>query len=59
MGLTYLYITHDIELLGWISHTIGVMREGRIVEQGPRDQIMEAPKHPYTKELLHSYDHWE
>ncbi len=59
MGLTYLYITHDIELLGWISHTIGVMREGRIVEQGPRDQIMEAPKHPYTKELLHSYDHWQ
>lgn len=59
MGLTYLYITHDIELLGWISHTIGVMREGKIVEQGPRDKIMNDPQHPYTKELLHSYDHWE
>ena len=32
LGLTYLYITHDIELLGWISHTIGVMQRGRLVE---------------------------
>ena len=54
LGLTYLYITHDIELLGWISHTIGVMQKGRLVEVGPREQIMEAPAHPYTKELLYA-----
>ena len=59
LGLTYLYITHDIELLGWISHTIGVMQRGRLVEAGPREQIMEAPGHPYTKELLYAYRHWE
>lgn len=59
MGLTYLYITHDIELLGWISHTIGVMQRGKLVEAGPREQIMEAPVHPYTKELLHAYHCWE
>ena len=59
LGLTYLYITHDIELLGWISHTIGVMQRGRLVEMGPREQIMEAPAHPYTKELLYAYCHWE
>ena len=59
LGLTYLYITHDIELLGWISHTIGVMQKGRLVEMGPREQIMEAPTHPYTKELLYAYRHWE
>ena len=59
MGLTYLYITHDIELLGWISHTIGVMQKGRLVEVGPREQIMEAPAHPYTRELLYAYRHWE
>ena len=59
LGLTYLYITHDIELLGWISHTIGVMQKGRLVEVGPREQIMEAPVHPYTRELLYSYTHWE
>ena len=59
LGLTYLYITHDIELLGWISHTIGVMQKGRLVEVGPREQIMEAPAHPYTRELLYAYRHWE
>ena len=59
MGLTYLYITHDIELLGWISHTIGVMRHGKIVEQGPRDRVIGAPEHPYTRELLRSYTHWD
>ncbi len=59
LGLTYLYITHDIELLGWISHTIGVMQKGRLVEVGSRDQVMEAPVHPYTRELLYSYTHWE
>lgn len=59
MGLTYLYITHDIELLGWISHTIGVMQKGRLVEVGPREQIMNAPAHPYTRGLLYSYQHWD
>lgn len=59
LGLTYLYITHDIELLGWISHSIGVMQKGKLVELGSRDQIMEAPTHPYTKELLYSYTSWE
>ena len=59
LGLTYLYITHDIELLGWISHTIGVMQRGRLVEVGSRDQVMEAPVHPYPRELLYSYTHWE
>ena len=59
LGLTYLYITHDIELLGWISHTIGVMQKRRLVEMGPREQIMEAPAHPYTRELLYAYRHWE
>ena len=59
MGLTYLYITHDMELLGWISHTIGVMQNGRILEMGPRDQMIDAPKHPYTKKLIKSYTLWE
>lgn len=59
LGLTYLYITHDIELLAWISHRIGVMQMGKLVEVGSRDQIMEAAEHPYTRELLHSYSHWE
>ena len=59
LGLTYLYITHDIELLAWISHTIGIMRKGKLVEVGKREQIMEAPVHPYTKELLYAYRNWK
>lgn len=58
LGLTYLFITHDIELLGWISHSIGVMRQGKLVETGSREQIMETPRHPYTQELLRSYRDW-
>lgn len=59
LGLTYLYITHDIELLGWISDTIGVMQKGTLVELGSRDQIIESPAHPYTQALLYSYTHWK
>lgn len=59
LGLTYLFITHDIELLGWISHTIGVMQKGKLVEVGSREQIMNTPQHPYTQELLHSFWDWD
>lgn len=59
LGLTYLFITHDIELLGWISHSIGVMRQGRLVETGTREQIMEQPRHPYTQALLRSFRDWD
>lgn len=59
LGLTYLFITHDIELLGWISHSIGVMRQGQLVETGTRDQIMESPRHPYTQGLLRSFRDWD
>ncbi len=55
LGLTYLFITHDIELLGWICHSIGVMHKGKIVEIGDKDQIIRAPTHPYTQALLNSY----
>lgn len=59
LSLTYLFITHDIELLGWICHSIGVMHKGKIVEIGSKDQIIGAPTHPYTQALLHSYQYWE
>ncbi|MEG2678636.1 MAG: ABC transporter ATP-binding protein [Oscillospiraceae bacterium] len=58
LGLTYLYITHDIELLAWCSHTIGVMHKGVLVETGTQEKLLEAPEHPYTKELLRSYHEW-
>ena len=59
LGLTYLLITHDIELLGWISHRIGVMYQGQLVEAGPRDQIMEHPSNAYTQGLLSAFRDWD
>lgn len=59
LGLTYLFITHDIELLGWISHRIGVMYQGQLVEADPRDQIMEHPSNAYTQGLLSAFRDWD
>ncbi len=52
MGLTYLFITHDLSVVKHISDEIMVMYLGRCVEKGPADEIFENPLHPYTKALL-------
>ena len=54
MGLTYLFIGHDLHVIKHISDTIMVMYLGKIVEYGGRDQIFEDPQHPYTKALISS-----
>ncbi|MFC9336846.1 dipeptide ABC transporter ATP-binding protein [Streptomyces sp. NPDC057020] len=51
-GMAYLFITHDLAVVRSVAHRIAVMRQGRIVEEGPADQIYETPSHPYTRELL-------
>jgi peptide/nickel transport system ATP-binding protein len=52
LGLTYLFIAHDLAIVRHISHRIGIMYAGRIVEIGGRDAIYDAPRHPYTQALL-------
>ena len=52
LGLTYLFIAHDLAIVRHISHRIGIMYAGRIVEIGGRDTIYDAPRHPYTEALL-------
>ena len=51
-GLAYLFIAHDLAVVRQLAHRIAVMYYGRIVEQGPRDAILERPRHPYTQALL-------
>lgn len=52
--LTYLFITHEIDIAKHVSDRIAVMYLGRIVEQGPTEKIFEDPQHPYTQSLLGS-----
>ncbi len=52
MGLTYLFITHDMSVVKHISDDIAVMYLGRCVERAPADELFEHPSHPYTKALL-------
>ncbi len=50
--LTYLFITHDLGVVRYVSHYIAVMYLGKIVEYGPTEEVFENPLHPYTKMLL-------
>ena len=53
-GLTYMFITHDLNVVRFMSNRIMVMYLGRIAELGPAETIFESPRHPYTAALLAS-----
>ncbi|HKB50290.1 MAG TPA: ATP-binding cassette domain-containing protein [Solirubrobacterales bacterium] len=52
LGLTYVFVAHDIGVVRHVSDRIAVMHNGKIVEQGPADRVCEQPSDPYTKTLL-------
>jgi peptide/nickel transport system ATP-binding protein/oligopeptide transport system ATP-binding protein len=54
LGLTYLFVTHDLSVVRYMSDTVAVMYLGRVVEIGNRESLFEHPQHPYTHALLDS-----
>jgi len=52
LGLSYLFITHNIAVVDFLAHEVAVMHRGRIVEQGPAQAVLHAPSHDYTRTLL-------
>ena len=54
LGLSYLFISHDLAVVQYMADRIGVMYLGRIVEEGPAPEVVKNPKHPYTKALIDS-----
>ena len=52
MGLSYLFISHDLAVVARIADEVAVMRQGLVVEQAPPDTLFYNPKHPYTKALI-------
>ncbi|EAQ37285.1 ABC transporter, ATPase subunit [Nitrobacter sp. Nb-311A] len=52
LGMSLLFITHDLGIVRRIADRVCVMNGGKIVEQGPVEEVFESPRHPYTRELL-------
>lgn len=52
--MSYLFITHDLSIIPTLAHYVGVMRAGKLVEQGTAEQILTRPQHEYTRNLLNS-----
>lgn len=52
LGISYIFITHNIGVVQYLAHTVAVMYHGKIVEYGPAQKVLNKPEHPYTKLLL-------
>ncbi len=57
LGLSYLFITHNLAVVEYLAHEVCVMYLGRIVERGAAEEVLRAPRHPYTQALLAAVPH--
>jgi peptide/nickel transport system ATP-binding protein len=55
--MSYLFVSHDLNVVRLLCDRVVVMRAGRIVEQGTSEQVLGSPKHDYTRELLTAIPH--
>ncbi|MDP2817747.1 MAG: dipeptide ABC transporter ATP-binding protein [Polaromonas sp.] len=55
-GLSYLLITHDVDVIRAMAHEVMVMKNGEVLETGPVDQVLDRPAHPYTRILVAAQD---
>ena len=51
-GLSYLLITHDVDVIRAMAHHVIVLKDGVVLESGTVDQVLDAPDHPYTRSLV-------
>jgi peptide/nickel transport system ATP-binding protein len=56
-GLTYLFISHDLSVVNFLSDHVGVMNAGKLIEVGTADQVYKQPRHDYTRKLLAAIPH--
>ncbi len=59
LGLTYLYISHDLDLQRWFAQRLMIMHQGVILEQGPTNLVLSNPVNPYSKSLIQAFDQWD
>ncbi len=57
LGVSYLFITHDLSIIPQLAHRVAVMKDGKIVETGATKKVLKEPHHSYTQELLNAVPH--
>ena len=58
LGLTYLFITHDLSIVRRIAHSVTVLRSGHVVEHGDVETLFTSPQNDYTRELIAAIPHF-